>query len=226
MRLLSCFLTSYSDEIVPSESSFSIKSTCVELRLKKTSSEHRKALKRPQHSPGITVTNSDSSQLTNHIQKQSATDQSECRWQWIKWLVLIRIHHPMPTHMQLHHIHSNHTTMSPWCHSQEKSCTPQCSKTDLKPTPLPPPLWPKLQHIPPSNASIHQWLQNSQWVKPWCNGLRGSSQTCILKRSADYSSMKGNSKIWSCMPSGLFHANSCGRMKTVRNKHKRPKECY
>ena len=30
-----------------------------------------KALERPQHSPGITVTNSNSSQLTNHIQKHS-----------------------------------------------------------------------------------------------------------------------------------------------------------
>ena len=63
------FQLSYSDEIVPSESSFSIKPTCVELRLKKASSVRWKALERPQHSPGITVTNS--SQLTNHIQKHS-----------------------------------------------------------------------------------------------------------------------------------------------------------
>ena len=63
------FHLSYSDEIVPSESSFSIKLTCVELRLKKASSVRWKALERPQHSPGITVTNS--SQLTNHIQKHS-----------------------------------------------------------------------------------------------------------------------------------------------------------
>ena len=56
---------------MPSESSFSIKPTCVELRLKKASSVRWKALERPQHSPGITVTNSNSSQLTNHIQKHS-----------------------------------------------------------------------------------------------------------------------------------------------------------
>ena len=46
-----------------------IKPTCLELRLKKASSVQWKALERPQHSPGITVTNS--SQLTNHIQKHS-----------------------------------------------------------------------------------------------------------------------------------------------------------
>ena len=68
---LSCSLSShlsYSDEIVPSKSSFSIKPTCVELRLKKVSRVQWKALERPQHSLGITVTNSNSSQLTNQIQ--------------------------------------------------------------------------------------------------------------------------------------------------------------
>ena len=63
---------------MPSESSFSIKPTCVELRLKKASRVRWKALERPQHSPGITVTNSDSSQLTNHIQihSQHPTNQN------------------------------------------------------------------------------------------------------------------------------------------------------
>ena len=56
---------------MPSESSFSVKPTCVELRLKKANRVRWKALERPQHSPGITVTNSNSSQLTNHIQKHS-----------------------------------------------------------------------------------------------------------------------------------------------------------
>ena len=79
MKLLLCYFDhafsfffshlSYSDEIVPSESSFSVTPTCVELRLKKASRVRWKALERPQHSPGITVTNSNSSQLTNHVQK-------------------------------------------------------------------------------------------------------------------------------------------------------------
>ena len=71
LTFLFSLLLIYSDEIMPSESSFLIKPTCLELRLKKASSVRWKALERPQHSPGITVTNSNSSQLTNHIQKHS-----------------------------------------------------------------------------------------------------------------------------------------------------------
>ena len=56
---------------MPSENSFSIKPTCVELRLKKARSVRWKAFERPKPSPGITVANSNSSQLTNHIHKHS-----------------------------------------------------------------------------------------------------------------------------------------------------------
>ena len=131
LAFLFCSHLSYSDEIVPSESSFSIKPTCVELRLKKASRVRWKALERPQHSPGITVTNSNSNssqltiknsqQLTNQNADDSVLNDSSVDTN--------------SSHVTTSEPHNDVTMTS----QRKEPYTPQQSKVALMPLPLPPP---------------------------------------------------------------------------------------